>query len=839
VTTLHARTEEPGRYRIWATRLTGAAAQFVALLRHAPRTVAFVAVLWIVGAATGSLLTGPSSALLQVVGVGPGTLAAGQWWTPVSSAFWCEDLTGYLVTTVLLITLVAPAEHRFGAAKTGLLLLITQIVGTLAGSAIVQLGFLAGDEWTEQLAAAVAVGASPAAVGVGLAMSGRLPALWRRRLRLLIMLALLLLVAYSGGLLDVLRLAAGVTGLAVGPLLRGRSARSASLVASRSERRLLMALVVAATAVGPVIAALSDTHIGPLSVLRYLLLPTPPDATTVQQICADPATLDDCRAVRAQLRLSGIGPAIMTLLPVVLLLVTAVGLRRGRRAAWWAALMVNLSLAAMAVLLATELFGTPRERLTVFGGLSGTQTLLAILLPLTLPLLVVGLLLAAGNSFDVRAPRGTYRAVGVVTGGTLLLLGGIYVIGGYLVRDQFDRPPTLGQLLAHFPIRFIPAGYLGEVEPLFLPVGWVATVLYEWTGVVFLTVLTVALLLSFRRNQPAGAATDLSRARALLIAHGGSSLSYMTLWPGNSYYFTPDGGAFLAYRVVGTVAVSVTGPVGHPDARLPAVTDFARHCTEHGLTPCLYSVPTDIKAAAETNLGWRSVQVAEETVLPLPDLVFTGKKWQDVRTAMNKAGKTGITAQWWSYPYAPLSITEQIRTISEEWVADKGLPEMGFTLGGLDELDDERVRCLIAIDTDHLVHGITSYLPVYGDGHIIGWTLDFMRRRTTGFPGVMEYLIATAALQFREEQAQFLSLMRRAGTSLLWEASAKQRPAGQHSLSLVPFLAEGVGLMTDRAPGRFAGDWTADGMPCPLRREHLIIRLQVSPGAVSCVRRKR
>ena len=49
------------------------------------------------------------------------------------------------------------------------------------------------------------------------------------------------------------------------------------------------------------------------------------------------------------------------------------------------------------------------------------------------------------------------------------------MIGGYLVRDQFDLPPTLGQLLVHFPIRFIPPGYLGEVEPLFLPVGFVAT----------------------------------------------------------------------------------------------------------------------------------------------------------------------------------------------------------------------------------------------------------------------------------------------------------------------------------------------------------------------------
>ena len=60
---------------------------------------------------------------------------------------------------------------------------------------------------------------------------------------------------------------------------------------------------------------------------------------------------------------------------------------------------------------------------------------------------------------------------------------------------------------------------------------------------------------------------------------------------------------------------------------------------------------------------------------------------------------------------------------------------MGFTLGGLDELDDAAVRCLIAVDADRTVHGITSWLPVYRDGVPVGWTLDFMRRRWTGVPG--------------------------------------------------------------------------------------------------------
>ncbi len=115
-------------------------------------------------------------------------------------------------------------------------------------------------------------------------------------------------------------------------------------------------------------------------------------------------------------------------------------------------------------------------------------------------------------------------------------------------------------------------------------------------------------------------------------------------------------------------------------------------------------------------MGWSGLQVAEEATLDLGQVAFTGKQFQDVRTALNRAKKSGITAEWISFPHAPLAIKDQIVAISEEWVADKGMPEMGFTLGGLDEIDDEQVRCLIAVDEDRTVRGVTSWLPVYRDG---------------------------------------------------------------------------------------------------------------------------
>jgi len=133
-----------------------------------------------------------------------------------------------------------------------------------------------------------------------------------------------------------------------------------------------------------------------------------------------------------------------------------------------------------------------------------------------------------------------------------------------------------------------------------------------------------------------------------------------------------------------------------------------------------------------------------------------------------KAAKDRIAAEWWSYPEAPLELTGQIHQISQKWMADKGLPEMGFTLGGLDELNDPDIRCLIAVDADRKVHGITSWMPVYAGGRPVGWTLDFLRRNTDPgtFRGVMEFLIATAALTFQEEGAPLRQPVRRAAGPL-------------------------------------------------------------------------
>jgi lysylphosphatidylglycerol synthetase-like protein (DUF2156 family) len=725
----------------------------LALGGHARLTTALLALLWAAGLATGSVMHGPSPRILHAVGVGVG----GHLWSPLTSALWCANLPSYLFTTVLLIALCGPAERRLGTRRVAVVLLVAQLAGTTVGLAAIAMASRLSEPWSRQLAGDLAVGLSPAAVAVALAWSCALPALWRRRIRLVLLVGIGMLALYSGSLLDVLRLTVGLAGFAVGPLLLPRSPRRLPVLPSNSEARLLVALVVAATAVGPLVAVISGTAIGPLSALRCLLLSPPPGLVTVREICADPARAEDCASLQSQLRLSGIGPAVMSVVPTLLVLVAAEGLRRGRHFAWWASVLLNGVLAGLGGVLAVEAVTEPRDHLVALEHVTDDRYLILALLAFAQPLAMVGVLVAVRRQFALPAPRRAYRRLATLTAAAVAVVSVSYVGGGYLLRAQFDRPPTFRALLADLPLRLLPPGYLDGPDTRLTPMHPMARVLYQWAGPVFWLAVITACAMMVVGARAHHSDTEPGRIRALLEAGSGSALSYMSTWQGNSYWYSTGDAAAIAYRVVGRVALTMGDPIGPQYTHRDALRGFAAFCASHGWAPCLYSITAPTGELAG-QLGWHTVQIAQEASVPLRGLTFTGRKWQDVRTALNNAAKRGITAQWLSYREAPQAIADQVRAISAEWVAGKGAPEMRFTLGGLDELADREVRCLIAVGPGCRVQGVTSWLPVYRDGVLVGWTLDLMRHRGDAFHGVGEFLIASAIRQFQDEGFEFLSL---------------------------------------------------------------------------------
>ncbi|WP_162002530.1 DUF2156 domain-containing protein [Streptomyces sp. CB01881] len=719
--------------------LTGPAAR----LRAAPLTLTLLAVLWAVGGATGSLAHGPSRGLLAQAGVGLPTLAEGRWWTPFTSLLWCSGLASYVSTSLLLLLVGPAAENRLGRRRTLLVLVGGQLAGTLLGTALVAAGSRAGEHWTHSVADQTAIGPIVGLFALAGVLGYRLTVLWRRRLHLLVVLVPLVMTLYVGHLQSVQRFAGALVGLGAGALLARGRWQLGPHRASHNETRVLVALCLVAAALGPLIASLYDNAAGPFNTFSELYFSQRLTPDEVADFCA--LSAHECARAHAVERIFDTPARLMAALFPALLLVLAEGLRRGLRLAWRITVATELLWAALLVWLFTE---------TGTGSGDVVQYFVEALL---LPLLTTGLLLTTRQRFGLRLPGALHGRLAALLGGAVLAASAAYAGLGLLASGQFEPGATFRGLVSGLPAQFLPPAYNDLLPDYPIAVGPLARLLETYCGLVFWVVALTALLVAFRRPAVHADAADAARARALLTAHGGGTLSFITTWDGNHYWFDEEGRAAVAYRVLSTVALTTGDPFGEPEARRRAVAGFARYCDARGWTPCFYSVTPETMAEAG-QLGWRSLQVAEDTVVALPGLAFTGRKWQDIRTALNKAGKQGITAEWWAYRDAPLALRDQIRSISEEWVSEKGLPEMGFTLGGLEELDDPAVRLLIAVDGDRTVHGLTSWMPVYENGAPVGWTLDFMRRRSDGFRGVTEFLIASAALGFKEEGARFLSL---------------------------------------------------------------------------------
>lgn len=688
-------------------------------------------------------------------GTGVQPLAEGRWWTLLTAGAVTSKPGAGVLGVVLLAALLGPVEHRRGSRWTAVAWAVGQVAAGLLGTGVAVALQGAGSGWGAHLGRAVVTGPLPGVlVVVGVATATATPLL-RRRARVVLGVVLVMQVVYSGTAGDVHRLAGWLLGLAAGVVAVRWGARRTGVrpergVVSRRESRALVALVVAAAAVGPLLAALSRTAEGPWALAANLFVSGQPAADQVKQICA--ADLGTCRVLLGHARMGGAGPALLSIMPVLVQLVLAEGLRRGRRAAWLGAVLFTGILTAVGAVVVAVVLQDPGAALSVLHTTRAGLPLVALWSPVAAPAAVLVLLLATRNRFPVPAARGSARRWVTLAAIGLGLVVVVYVGAGVLLRGDWEQPPTVARLLADLPARMLPPGWLGEVLPQVAPLRGAARVLANWTGVVCWSVLVGTAWAVVRPAVPQG---DAARARALVDRWGEGALSFMTTWVGNRWWFTADGRAVVAFRVVGGVALTTGDPVGPPDARVAAVTEFTAWCEARGWTPCWYSVTEEV---ADALPGGGRVQVASETWLPLGELAYTGKKWQDVRTAINRAARDGVQAVWLRWDDAPLPLREQVARSSEEWLAGKGLPEMGFTLGGLDELADPAVRCLLSVGPDGRVHGITSWLPATRDGVRVGWTLDLMRRSPGCPPGTMEFLVGTAALTFQEEGCEFVSL---------------------------------------------------------------------------------
>ncbi|MBC7441136.1 MAG: DUF2156 domain-containing protein [Ramlibacter sp.] len=727
-------------------------------LARQPVMVGYATLLVLVALATGPI-HGPSRRLRSLLGTGYESVVENRHlWSPLTSVFFADNAVILLAAVVAAVVVLGYAERLMGSGRTLLVFLGTAVLGAGLGILFESIGVASGELWSRGVSELWSIDPFAPIFGTIMAASCFAGPLWRRRIRVLTTSTALVLLLYSGQPSDAYRLAAALIGLGLGVAFRPTPIDLTWRRSSDHETRTLLAAIVGVLAVGPIISIFSGARYGVLAPLGVLL---------TQEVSAPSDLLDRCllgnitRQCVHELtlaRVGGIGPVLVSLLPLVTLIVAAAGLARGRRFAAWLAIVVNGALAVLGAWYYGMLPVSGQPYVWQWHHGQYWEIALVLLASVLGPLVVATLIAANLRCFPVRGRPGQRRRFYLTTVLSFLGLALVYVAGGWLLRDHFRPSVTLLDLVTDVPERFIPVGFLRLERIAFLPMDWVSTALYQWVGPLFWIILIAGAIRAIRGGVAGTGADGQARLRTILSRGGGGSLAYMATWEGNSLWFTATGTTAIAYRVRNGIAITTTEPIGPAAEGAAAVADFATMCDDNGWVPVFYSLH-DRWRATFTAMGWHTMGIGEETVLRPGTWDTTGKKWQDIRSSINRAERAGVRAEWTDFRSLPVLQSVQITEISEQWVQEKELPELGFTLGGLDELRDPAVRLMLAVDADGRVHAVTSWLPSLRDGVVIGWTLDFMRRRPDGMNGVMEFLIArTAQLMSERPEIEFLSL---------------------------------------------------------------------------------
>lgn len=745
--------EPTGRLRSTGEAMAG-------FIRRVPFSIALAVVLVVTAVVTGTAIGTASQTTAQTWAAGViTTFDEGQWWTVGAALVIPFDPFQLVFGVIASILLLGVAERRMGTWRAIVAFVVTGVIGVALGTWLQWLGSLAGEWWATGTSADLTLDPLAGIVGALITSTAFMGVLWRRRIRIVTFAFILVFVLYDGDSSNAYRLIAAIAGLFLGALLTRDPSTLRARRSSHAETRTLVAAVVAVTAIGPIVALVNRTELTPFSFGSYLFDDDPVDLDALISQCnaAAGALSADCLKQLAILSSQGFGMFVLSFVPVLLLLLAAWGLRSGRRFARWLAIAVNVAI----LVFARTAFEVTITTADVESGLWSVfdigELIVWALAVLALPIGIIVMLTVTRRHFQIRAPRPAFLRFVWTMLGTFALLAAIYFLVGLATIGEYWPAASSGDLFLDTLKRFVPPHFLAIVDPIMLPGHDLTSVVYQVVGPLFWAVFIVAAVILMRQTRPEMGFADRLRARAIVRRYGGGTLGFMATWPDNVYWFSEDRDAVVAYRVINGVAITMSDPVCAPDAAGRVIREFVAFCDEHSWVPVFYSVHPQVLPVFD-ELGWQHMSVGEETLVRTTGLELAGKPWQKVRQALNRGIKEGLTTVWAPWDELPLTAVAEINAISEEWVAEKELPEMGFTLGGMAELRDPDVRLMLAIGPDGRMQAVTSWLPVHRDGEVVGWTIDFMRRADHSMNGVMEFLIASAALHMKEEGAEVLSL---------------------------------------------------------------------------------
>jgi phosphatidylglycerol lysyltransferase len=262
-----------------------------------------------------------------------------------------------------------------------------------------------------------------------------------------------------------------------------------------------------------------------------------------------------------------------------------------------------------------------------------------------------------------------------------------------------------------------------------------------WLARLYLMVLILKPVVLRRRQEASDEAIQ-----NIFSAHGLHALSAFAVQNDKHHLLLGNQDALVAYAVRGSIALAAGDPLASDEDFEKCVEEYLAYCRRNGWTPCIYEA-AEQRLPAYHSLGLRSLKMAEEAVLDLQEFSLSGNKRANLRAMVNKTAKSGMIIQFYDRAREENpAMDEQLEEISQEWLTEKRMGELGFSLGrfSLDSLN--RIPVFVGV-LENRIQAFCSWLP-YRNGQAV--VLDLMRKRNPVIAGAMDFLLCRSLMMLKE-----------------------------------------------------------------------------------------
>jgi lysyl-tRNA synthetase, class II len=425
-------------------------------------------------------------------------------------------------------------------------------------------------------------------------------------------------------------------------------------------------------------------------------------------------------------RVHGISTALVAPLGLALVVV-ARGLARRKRRAWQVAVILLCGLVALHL---QHRFGY---------GAVGTA-------------LVAVALLARRGDFDAPGDPAVHPRITLHAMGFFAAIAVYGVVTLWINRVMVDQPFTVGFALEETGRAAIGVNAAGSAHA--------SGQFGEWFPISVLMLAAVAsVLLLFEwiapwRYRHAQEARERQLTKDLVTAWGVDTLAPFVLRGDKSYFFDAEEGSFLAYKVVGGVAIVSGDPVGPPDRFSELVGSFLEFAHARGWRVAILVVSEHALGLYEAH-GLHALYHGDEAVIDTAAFSLDGRAIRKVRQSVHRLERAGYAASVIRPSAIDLTLRRELEEVARAWRGTQ--PERGFVmaLDTLFRLDDEHALFVVGRAPDGAAAGFLHF-ALCARGSAL--SLSSMPRVRTAPNGFNEWLVCEAVAWARANEFDRLSL---------------------------------------------------------------------------------